>query len=325
MKKIIIIALLVIVSSFSNGQDWKNIIVTRIPKEVPVGKKWILEAGTSTRVQIDNSVFRSGSLCNALFTSSPRMIPSLNKGSLFEPTGFMIIFKDPEKVQYTNDYTFDLNVISIVNQNFSPNEFQNKSPEEIGAKKIEFKAGEKVFVGSCLMSIEVKEKDMTPAELMEIKKQEAEKVKLNQLKLDQFNIPINPEKYIDPGTKPVFHDNKLQSIVFSSSGVLFKSPGAGWAMDDVSVWTLSLDSKKFILENTNGIDKEYSVLGMKYFEEMTALKVELGNLNKELTHNLLISWSNSSNLYLVIFSSTDQSEEYQFQEVNSKEKQIQNK
>jgi hypothetical protein len=324
MKIILTAVLLVIVSSFSIGQVSKTVIVTSTPKEVPTGKKWILEAGKTTRVQIDNSVFRSGSLCNALFTSIPRMIPSINKGSFFKPTGYMLIFKEPEKVPYTNDYTFDLQILSIVDKDFSFDEFESKQPEEVGQSKIEFKAGEKVFIGSCLMSIEMMEIDMTPAELMEIKKQEEEKAKLNQLKLDQFNIPINPEKYVEPGTKPVFHDNKLKSIIFPSAGVLYKSPDSGWAMDDVSTWTLSLNSETFNLESSNGIDKNYTVLKMEYFDEMKSLKVELGNSNKVLTHNLLISWNNSFNAYTVILSSVDKSEEYQFQEVNSTEKQFQN-
>ena len=53
-------------------------------------------------------------------------------------------------------------------------------------------------------------------------------------------------------------------------------------------------------------------------------KFVLGNSDNEVTHNLLISWSNSSNQYSLLLSSTDNTEEYQFQEVQSSDKQFQN-
>jgi len=166
---------------------------------------------------------------------------------------------------------------------------------------------------------------MTQAELLEVKKKEDEINKANQQKLTNFQIPVNPEKYVEPGTKPEIHDSKLKSIVFSSSAVLHKRPGKGYALDDVSTWTLSLTVDEFNLSSSNGIEKTYTVIKIEYDEQMRMQKFVLGNSDKEITHNLLISWSNNSNQYSLLLSSTDNTEEYQFQEVQSSDKQFQTK
>ena len=323
MKKITILFLAIFVCFSAIGQTNKNVIVTKTPKTVPTGKKWILEAGQTTRVQVSYGVLNSGSLCNALFLSSPRMVSNVNSGSIFEAESFMLIFKDPEKVPYTNDYTYELTIISIADKDFSVSDLQNNKPEDVGMKKIEFKAGESVFVGNCLESIELKEINMTQAELLEVKKKEDEINKANQEKLTNFQIPVNPEKYVEPGTKPEIQDSKLKRIVFSSSAVLHKQPGKGYALDDVSTWTLSLTADEFKLNSSNGIDKTYTVVKIEYDEQMRMQKFVLGNSDNEVTHNLLISWRNSSNQYSLLLSSTDNTEEYQFQEVQSSDKQFQ--
>jgi len=325
MKKYYALFFAIFVCFSAIGQTSKNIIVTKTPKTVPAGKKWILEAGKTTRVQVSYGVLNSGSLCNALFLSSPCMVSNVNRGNIFNAESYMLIFKDPEKVPYTNDYTYDLTVISIVDKDFSVYDLQEKSPEEVGVKKIEFKAGESVFVGNCLESIELKEINMTQAELLEVKKKEDVINNANQLKLLNFNIPVNPQKYVEPGTKPEMHDSKLKSVVFSSSGVLHKRPGKGYALDDVSIWTMSLTADNFTLQSSNGIDKSYTLIKIEYDEQMRMQKFVLGNSENEITHNLLISWSNSSNQYSLLLSSTDNTEEYQFQEVQSTDKQFQTK
>lgn len=325
MKKITIFFFAIFVSFSAIGQTSKNVIITKSPKTVPTGKKWILEAGQITRIQVSYGVLNSGSLCNAFFLSSPRMVSNINRGSIFNAESFMLIFKDPEKVQYTNDYTYDLTIISIADKDFSVYDLQDKKPEEVGMKRIEFKAGESVFVGNCLESIELKEINMTQAELLEIKKKEDEIYKINQEKLVNFQIPFNPVKYIGPSTIPEMYDSKLKSIVFSSSAVLHKRPGKDYAIDDVSTWTLSLTADEFNLSNSNGIDKTYTVIKIEYDAQSRMQKFVLGNSNKEITHNLLIAWSSRNNQYSLILRSTDNTEEYQFQEVQSSEKQFQTK
>jgi|ERR1035437_1654302 hypothetical protein len=323
MKSLTICILTFLICITSIGQINKPIIVTKSPKIVPTGKKWILQSGIKTRVQVSYGVLNSGSFCNAIFRSTPRIISSVNRGNTFNAESYVLIFQEPEKVPYTNDYTYDLIIISIADKNFSIDDLQQKSPDEVGTNKIEFKGGESVFVGNCLESIELQEINMTQTELLEIKKKNDEINKANQLILSNFNIPVNPEKYVESGTKPEIHDSKLKSIIFSSSAVIFKRPSKVPALDDVSTWTLTLSADKFTLQSSNGIDKKYTVIKIEYDEQMKMQKFTLGNSDKEITHNLLISWSN--NRYTLILNSTDNTEEYQFQEVQSTDKQYQPK
>jgi len=325
MKKITIFFLAIFVCFSAIGQTSKNVIIIKSPKTVPTGKKWILEAGQTTRVQVSYGVLNSGSLCNALFLSSPRMVSNVNRGNISNTESYMLIFNNLEKVQYTNEYTYDLTIISIADKDFSVYDLQDNKPEDIGMKRIEFKAGERVFVGNCLESIELKEINMTQAELLEIKKKEDAVNKVNQQKLANFQIPINPEKYVEPGTKLEIHDSMLKSIVFSSPAVLHKQPGKGYAFDDVSTWVLSLTADEVILSSSNGIDKTYTVIKIEYDEQMRMQKFVLGNSDNEITHYILIAWSNSRNQYSLLLSSTDKTEEYQFQEVQSSDKVFQTK
>jgi hypothetical protein len=325
MRTIQIFFFLFFIIFFSNAQNTKTIIITKSPKIVPANKKWVLEAGKVTRVQVSYGVLSSGSLCNALFLSNPNMISTVYHGDIFNAEGYMLFFKDPEEVPYTNSYTFDFTVQSIVDKNFSINDLNNKSAEEVGFKLLEVKAGESVFVGNCLVSIEFKEINMTQTEISEIKRNEDAITKANLLKLQNFNIPINPEKYVEPGIKPVNHDFKLKSIIFSSSSVLHKRPGKGYAVDDVSIWTMTLNIEEFSLQSSNGIDKIYKVIKIEYDDKMKMQQFTLGNSDNEITHILQISWLNSANEYTLLLSSIDNNEEYQFQNVQSTDKQYQTK
>jgi hypothetical protein len=235
----------------------------------------------------------------------------------------MLIFKEPDKVPYTNEFTYDLTILSIVDKNFSVSELQIKQPEDVGMKKIEFKAGESVFVGNCLESIELKDVTMTQAELETIKMKEIEINKANTQKLINFNIPINPEKAVEPGTIPVIHDKKLKSITFSSTSVLFKLPGKRYSLDNISTWTLELNVDEFSLHSSNGIDKTYKVIKIGYDEEMRMQKFTLGDENNVETHTLLIAWSTNSNQYSLLLNSIDNSEDFQFQDVQTTTKQFQ--
>ena len=325
MRTITVLIITFFICYYITGQTSKTIIVTKSPQNVPLGKKWVLEAGKTIRVQVNNEILISGSLCNALFLSIPRMISNVNRGNILNAESYILIFKDSEKVPYTNDYTYDLTVISIADKNISVFDLQHKSPEEVGVNKIIFKTGESVFVGNCLESLELKEINMTQTELLEINKKDNEINKTNQSKLFNFNIPIKPDKHVEPGTKPEIHDSKLTSIVFSSIGVVHKQPGKAYAFDDVSTWTLTLNVNKFILQSPNGINKTYTVIKIDYDEKIKMQRFTLGNSNNDITHNLLISWSNRSNEYTLLLSSTDKTEEYQFQKVQSIDKQYQNK
>lgn len=312
------------ICSIIYGQTGNQIIITKTPKTVPSNKKWVLEAGAKTRIQVGDGVLNSGSLCNAIFLSNPRMIGSISRGTIFESEQYVIIFKDLEKVPYTNEYTFDLTTISFLDKTQSVNDLQSKKAEEVGLQKVEFFAGETVFVGKCLESIELSEIDMSQTELQLRNKIKEDANKANEVILSNFQIPVNPEKYVEPGTKPEIHDKLLENIVFTSPSVLFKQPGKGFAVDGVSIWTINLTATELNLKSSNGVNKTYSVINMEYDEKMKMQKIILGNSNKEPTHYLLTSWSNSRNEYSLILNSSDKSEEYQFQEVSSTEKQFQN-
>lgn len=321
MKKYLIIVF-VLISAFSNAQTvGKKIIVTQAPKTVPTGKVWKLERGKPTIVQLNEGTLNSGTLCNALFLSRPGLVFNINKGDYYKAVGFGIIFKEFEKVQYTNDITYSLTPISFVDKGFDLQDLSNNSPENVGTKEIVFKAGETVFVGSCFITVELTEYNMSAADLeIEKKKLAVIEKEKNRLK-SNFKIPVNPERYVEPGTKPALKDSSLNLIVFSSDGVLHKRPGKGFALDDVSVWTMTLTIEDFELSSSNGINKSYKVLDIKYDDALRMQEFKLGDYEGKHTHNLSISWSNSSKQYSVLLIAVDRSEEYQFQNTQATKKQ----
>jgi hypothetical protein len=159
--------LLLSATGYSNllfAQDsWDNkpkIIITQRPKIVPQGKRWVLLSGKKTIIQISDGTLNSGTLCSAMFLSNPRIIFNLNKGDYRDPETFGIIFKNLLKAPYTNDYTYNITPISIIDKDFSLNDLQYKSPENAGRLEIDFDEGESVFVNNCLQSIELTEVDV---------------------------------------------------------------------------------------------------------------------------------------------------------------------
>ncbi|MBI4946716.1 MAG: hypothetical protein HY840_09975 [Bacteroidetes bacterium] len=302
----------------------KTVIVTKYSKTVPTGKKWILEVGKTTKVQVTDEVLTSGDMCNAMFLSNHRMITSINRGDIYKNEGFGIILKNPEKVPYTNDYTYELTPISFVDKTFSVYDFQNKKPEEVGVKKLIFKAGENVFVGNCLESIEMIEVNMTAQELADEKKKQGEEIKLKSAKAKNYCIPIDPEKYVAKGTKPILKDSLIKYVIFESPVVVFRKRNQKGGYDNVHHWALSLTQNEFIME-TSGMEEKYSVLGAKYDDQLHMQEFQLADETGQFTHKLNLCYSNSSNEYRVLFSSIDNKDDYQFQSVTIKDKQLQTK
>ena len=132
----------------------------------------------------------------------------------------------------------------------------------------------------------------------------------------KFNIPINPEKFVDPNTEVKLHDSQLKKIVFQSTEVLIKKQDGRFALDTAN-WNLTLDSKKVTLKSTGGFYNTYSVLGFAYNEQMSSQKFRLGDEGGNIVSDLLISWSEGSKHYTLMLLSTNSSEEYQFQEVQA--------
>jgi len=319
-----LVLLFLSIFSMVKSQTVKKVIITTTPYAVPIGKKWILEAKKTTIIQVSYGVLNSGTLCNGLFLSIPQMIFTINRGDFYSSEGFGIIFENLEKVQYTNDYTYEITPISIVDKNFSVSELQHSQPENVGIKKIEFKAGENVFVSNCLESIELFEVNMTPQDQLELKSEQDKLLKEMTDKLSNFNIPINPEQYVDPNVKPELQDRDLEYIVFSSPSVLWKKPGKNYSLDNVSKWTLSLNETEFDMKSSN-FEKKYSVLSISYDGTLRAQMFQLDDGRGINTHSLTISYSKQSKQYSVILNSIDNSEEYQFQEVQAIDKQFQSK
>ena len=143
--------------------NWDNkpkIIITQRPQTVPQGKRWLLLSGEKTKIQISDGTLTSGTLCNAMFFSNPRITFNINKGDYRNPETFGVIFKNLTKVPYTNDYTYTITPISIIDSKFSLNDLQYKSLEIAGSQELDFNAGETVYLVNCLESIELTEVDV---------------------------------------------------------------------------------------------------------------------------------------------------------------------
>lgn len=198
MKTItIFFGLLIGFNSFA--QNGTKIIITGSPKQVPQGKIWKLSAGKETKVQIDKTALNSGSLCNAMFRSKPGIIFNINKGDLFNAESHGIIFDNFEEVPYTNDYTYILKPISIVDKSFKLEHLEYSKAEDIGSKELTFIEGEKVFVASCLQSIELTEFNISKAELdLEIKRRSQSNIESeNSSAMEKRNKLINEQRLLD--------------------------------------------------------------------------------------------------------------------------------
>ena len=313
--------LLLILTTTQIFSQTNTVFITKIPKTVPQGKKWKLDINKPTKIQVNEGVLNSGTFCNAMFLSNPKIIWNINKGNMYEAESFGIIFKNLEKVPYTNDITFKITPRTFVDKNFSLSEFQTKIVEEIGISKLEFLGGESVFIGNCLESIELTEINMSQDEiLLQIKKKTQQKAKENIITTN-FNIPIKSDSYVEKGTMPKIQDKNLEYIILSSSAVLWKEPGKGMSADE-SEWILTLTQKDFQMKSMN-YKKKFKVIGVSFDEVFQMQKFALSDENDNQTFNLLISYDVKSKNYNVIVGSLDNEEEYQFQEVTSKEKVFQ--
>ena len=82
-RKIFYSVILITISFASFGQ--RNIVLSSYPKKVPDGKKWILTTNKETLIEVDYGVLNDGSLCNALFLSSPGVIHGVLEGNYGNP------------------------------------------------------------------------------------------------------------------------------------------------------------------------------------------------------------------------------------------------
>lgn len=314
MKTLSLLVLTILFSVSLTGQSTKAVIVTQRLKTVPPGKKWVLEAGKTTRIQINEGVLESGTMCNALFLSSPNMTSNINSGSILKADSYMVIFKDPEKVPYSNELTYDIVIRSIVDRSFSLSDFQEKSPDEIGIRKLEFREGQNVFVSNCLESIELQEMPMLKGDLARNETKTNELVNINA-ESPSFDIPVNTGRNVEPGTKPEIRDSKVVSITFSSTDVLHKQPEKRWAVDNSTTWTITLNTEKLTVRTANGYGVDLSVIKWEYNEGMPYLKFSLGKSPDQITHYFEVCWYIERKQYGAILNSIDLNEQFQFQNV----------
>lgn len=325
----IILTLLTVATVFGQTSSMsQKVTVTKYSKTVPTGKKWILASETKIKVQVNKGVFESGSMCNAMFLSNPNMIMTINRGDIYNSEGYGIVFKNSEKVSNTNNFTYELHSISFVDKTFSVYDFQNKTPEEVGVNKLIFKSGESVFVGNCLESVEMVEVTMTSQELLEENKKQAETEKLELVKANNFNIPISPEKRVEPGTKPVLKDSLIEYVVFASSAVLVQQKNQRASIDE-SQWTITLTHAQLeLISSINGKvlgSMRYTVLDAKPCDRGVCQEFQLADESGQFSHRLYIDYSNSRQSYSVIVNSLDFKDSFQFQKVTLKEIKYQEK
>lgn len=163
----------------------QTVILGNYPKTVPQGKKWILPTDKEILIEVTSGTLRSGNLCNALILSNPKIVKGIVEGNYGRPNeAYAILFKQLNKVAYTNNYTYSILPVSIVDSKFSLYDLQYKNIEDVGSKQIVFYPGQKVYVGECLQSIQLNEVNLTAKELSDIKKKE-EEARLAELKKKQ--------------------------------------------------------------------------------------------------------------------------------------------
>ena len=161
----------------------QTIILGQYPKTVPEGKKWSIPTNKELLVELSNGSFQSGTLCNASVMSNPRILSGIVEGEYGRPNEvYSIIFKELNKVAYTNEVTYSIIPLGIADKNFSLSELKYKKANEVGKKQIVFYPGQKVYVSQCIQSIQLTEENLSAKELSEIKNKENEKIVLEQKK-----------------------------------------------------------------------------------------------------------------------------------------------
>lgn len=320
MKQLLFFFLL-ICSLTAVGQVTKKIVITTSPRTVPAGKVWKLQCNRPTKVQLHEGTLRSGTMCNGLFLSRPGLVFNVNKGYVPNAVSYGVVFKSFEKVPYANEYTYSITPVAIVDKSFSLDELHEKKAEDVGVKEVVFRAGEVVFVATCMASIELTEYNMSTTEFAAAQKKASAAAAAKKAVASNLTIPVNPEKYVAPGTKPAIHDKDFKTLNLKSTGVLHQRPGRAMALDDAAVFNFSLSADAVDIESQSGINKSYKVLGIKYNEEMKMQEFRLGDEGGSATHKLLVAWSNESKSYILLLNSVDKSEEYQFQETELVSKQ----
>lgn len=164
----------------------QTIIINNYPKVVPQGKKWILPTGQEILIEINGSSFQSGSKCNALLNSNPIFVRGVLEGNFNQPNEvYTILSSELGKVAYSNEMTFSIIPVRIIDSKFNMDELSYRPVKHVGRKQITFYPGQKVFVSECLKSIQLIEYNVSDQELAEIKAIETNKLIIEQQKEEE--------------------------------------------------------------------------------------------------------------------------------------------
>lgn len=228
--------LTIILTLFSLNTFCQNLItISTSPKVVPDGKKWILPTNKEILIEVSGGSLNSGTRCNADLLSNPRIISTIIEGEYGNPNSvYGILFKELEKVNYTNDYTFSIIPVSIVDQNFSLSSLAHESIKNVGKKQIVFMPGQRVYVSECLRSIQLVESNLNQSESAEInkkkKEQEAKEKSLEYKSVGNrlFNVTWSSLNGIDDwndhgitGIKKILiRDKQEKFIIINEKGVV---------------------------------------------------------------------------------------------------------
>jgi hypothetical protein len=167
-----------------------TVVLNTYPKTVPDGKKWVIKAGQETLIEVSDRVLEDGSFCNARFLSDPRVIDGVVEGQYGRPNQvYTFLFKSVEKTAFANDYTYTINPLTIVDSRFKLSELASKPVESVGAKEVSFYPGQRVFVGGCLVSLQLYEFDLQKSDLQIIEQMRKETEEKNATSLVVENNP----------------------------------------------------------------------------------------------------------------------------------------
>jgi hypothetical protein len=152
MTRQIISTILLFISTIAFGQ--KNVILTKYPQKVPIGKKWVLPLNKALLIEVNEGTLVSGTLCSAKFLTRNPSISAILEGQYGRPNKvYGISFKNLSKVAYTNGVTFSITPIS-----YSSYDYSNSQDGVLQSKEnIVFHEGQSVYITECLESLQVLE------------------------------------------------------------------------------------------------------------------------------------------------------------------------
>ncbi|HPI29665.1 MAG: hypothetical protein KBA43_02975 [Paludibacteraceae bacterium] len=287
-------------------------------KTVPYGKKWVINTNKSIVCMASTSIHKSGSDCYELYFSTPQLFSYINsceidnRGEMINIKTFSFVFSGSHEVE---SGFYEFTPITIIDKNISLSDLRINKPEDLGLKQLIFKSGEKVFVSGCIEALFIDEENMTTQDFIQ---QEEEKID----KAKKFSIPVHPEKYVTPGTKPILKDSLFKYVVFECMGVLSNNKNQKSVYNDTQKWTLTLSQKMFEIKSFDKTES-YTVLDSRYDEQTKSQEFQLADYSGQFTHKLNLSYIYSLKTYIIVFGSENNSWEFQFQNIILKDIQYQ--